>query len=36
MGAKLKKSPFADNMKQFTDLFFSGSRGDLILAVETE
>lgn len=35
MGAKVEKRPLTDNMEQFTDLYFPGKTGGLILAEET-
>ncbi len=35
MGAKVEKRPLTDNMDPFTDLYFSGSCGELKLAKET-
>jgi hypothetical protein len=36
MDAKVKKRPLADNMEQFTDLYFQGNWRGLILAIETD
>jgi len=36
MAAKVEKRPLTDNMEQFTDLYYLGSTGGPILAIEID